>query len=341
MNYEARFGGIGRLYGTRGLDILRNSRMAVVGIGGVGSWAAEALARSGAGAIILMDLDDLCVTNTNRQIHALGTTIGQSKTEAMAARIRDINPEAEIITLDNFYTEANAKKLFGTAPDVIIDAIDSLSPKAHLIASCYRNKQPLITCGGARWADRPSKIEIADLSRTKGDPLLSSLRAKLKKDYGLPLGEKKRKLKIPCVFSQETPVYPTCDGGTSCSRDPRFQGKMGCDAGFGSITHITGTFGFFAASSAIQMLLNKKQHQYNHEHTPAPPPRGRHPSHAQPVQLAGKGHSRHQCPQHGNSPGAEGQLLRRPPLPCAVNALLGLPAPAGPDLENGPARHHG
>lgn len=123
--------------------------MAVVGIGGVGSWAAEALARSGAGAIILMDLDDLCVTNTNRQIHALGTTIGQSKTEAMAARIRDINPEAEIITLDNFYTEANAKKLFGTAPDVIIDAIDSLSPEAHLIASCYRNKQPLITCGGA------------------------------------------------------------------------------------------------------------------------------------------------------------------------------------------------
>ena len=258
MNYDARFGGIGRLYGTRGLDILRNSRMAVVGIGGVGSWAAEALARSGAGAIILMDLDDLCVTNTNRQIHALGTTIGQSKTEAMAARIRDINPEAEIITLDNFYTEANAKKLFGTAPDVIIDAIDSLSPKAHLIASCYRNKQPLITCGGAGGRTDPSKIEIADLSRTKGDPLLSSLRAKLKKDYGLPLGEKKRKLKIPCVFSQETPVYPTCDGGTSCSRDPRFQGKMGCDAGFGSITHITGTFGFFAASSAIQMLLNKK-----------------------------------------------------------------------------------
>ena len=236
MNYEARFGGIGRLYGTRGLDILRNSRMAVVGIGGVGSWAAEALARSGAGAIILMDLDDLCVTNTNRQIHALGTTIGQSKTEAMAARIRDINPEAEIITLDNFYTEANGKKLFGTAPDVIIDAI---SPKAHLIASCYRNKQPLITCGGAGGRTDPSKIEIADLSRTKGDPLLSSLRAKLKKDYGLPLGEKKRKLKIPCVFSQETPVYPTCDG-------------------FGSITHITGTFGFFAASSAIQMLLNKK-----------------------------------------------------------------------------------
>ena len=248
MNYEARFGGIGRLYGTRGLDTLRNSRMAVVGIGGVGSWAAEALARSGVGTIILMDLDDLCITNTNRQIHALGTTIGQSKTEAMAIRIRDINPEAEIITLENFYTETNAKKLFGTAPDVIIDAIDSLSPKAHLIASCYRSKHSLITCGGAGGRTDPSKIEIADLSRTKG----------LKNDYGLPLGEKKRNLKIPCIFSQETPVYPTCDGETSCSRDPGFQGKMGCDAGFGSITHITGTFGFFAASSARKMLLNKK-----------------------------------------------------------------------------------
>lgn len=134
MNYEARFGGIGRLYGRSGLDILRNSRMAVVGIGGVGSWAAEALARSGVGAIILMDLDDLCITNTNRQIHALETTIGQSKTEAMAARLRQINPEAEIISINSFYTASNAEKLLETKPDVIIDAIDSLIPKAHLIA---------------------------------------------------------------------------------------------------------------------------------------------------------------------------------------------------------------
>lgn len=258
-NHEARFGGIGRLYGTSGLDLLRNSRMAVIGIGGVGSWAAEALARSGVGTIILMDLDDLCITNTNRQIHALASTIGQSKTEAMAARIREINPEAEIISLNSFYTATNAEKLLDAKPDVIIDAIDSLAPKAHLIASCYRSKQLLVTCGGAGGRVNPAKIEIADLSRTKGDPLLSSLRYKLKKDYGLPLGEKARKLKIPCVFSQETPVYPTCDGETSCTRDPEFQGKMGCDAGFGSITHITGTFGFFAASAAIQTLLNKKQ----------------------------------------------------------------------------------
>lgn len=262
MNHDTRFGGIGRLYGNNGLTLLRSARMAVIGIGGVGSWAAEALARSGVGTIILMDLDDICITNTNRQIHAMNSTIGRSKTEVMAVRIKEINPEAEVITINNFYTASNAEKLQATHPDVIIDAIDSLSPKAHLIATCYRNKQALVTCGGAGGRLNPAKIEIADLSRTKGDPLLSSLRYKLKKDYGLPLGEKARKLKIPCVFSQETPVYPTCDGETSCSRDPDFQGKMGCDAGFGSITHITGTFGFFAASAAIQLLLNKKKHSF-------------------------------------------------------------------------------
>lgn len=257
MNYEARFGGIARLYGTSGLRTLQQARVAIIGIGGVGSWTAEALARSGVGCIILMDMDDLCITNTNRQIHALTNTTGQSKTEVMAERIKSINPDLDVITLPCFYTEKNASLLFDTQPDLIVDAIDSLTPKAHLISTCYRKKYPLVTCGGAGGRINPAKIEIADLSRTKGDPLLSSLRYKLKKDYGLPLGEKARKLKIPCVFSQENPVYPTCDGETSCTRDPEFQGKMGCESGFGSITHITGTFGFFAASAAIQTLLKK------------------------------------------------------------------------------------
>ena len=168
MNYEARFGGIGRLYGNSGLSLLRSARIAVVGIGGVGSWAAEALARSGVGTIILMDMDDLCITNTNRQIHALASTIGQSKTETMATRIREINPEAEVIPISNFYTASNAEKLLSAEPDVIIDAIDSLIPKAHLIASCYRSKQPLVTCGGAGGRINPARIEIDDLSRTRG-----------------------------------------------------------------------------------------------------------------------------------------------------------------------------
>ena len=125
MNYEARFGGIGRLYGNSGLSLLRSARIAGVGIGGVGSWAAEALARSGVGTIILMGMDDLCITNTNRQIQALASTIGQSKTETMATRRRESNPEAEVIPISNFYTASNAEKLLTAEPDVIIDAIDS------------------------------------------------------------------------------------------------------------------------------------------------------------------------------------------------------------------------
>lgn len=245
MNYEARFGGYSppvRKQRTISSQKRPHSRRRHWGCRFLGGGS---LARSGVGTIILMDMDDLCITNTNRQIHALASTIGQSKTETMATRIREINPEAEVIPISNFYTASNAEKLLSAEPDVIIDAIDSLIPKAHLIASCYRSKQPLVTCGGAGGRINPARIEIDDLSRTRGDPLLSSLRYRLKKDYALPLGEKARKLKIPCVFSQETPVYPTCDGTTSCTRDPEFQGKMGCDAGFGSVTHITGTFGFF------------------------------------------------------------------------------------------------
>lgn len=252
---DDRFGGISRLYGAGNFDILRHSRVAIVGIGGVGSWAAEALARTGIGTIILMDMDDLCITNVNRQIHATTSSVGAMKTETMAARIADISPGSEVICLTSFYTSAHAEKLFSTSPDVIIDAIDAMAPKAHLIAECYRRNVRLVTCGGAGGRKNPAKIEIADLARTQGDPLLGALRQKLRKEYGLLGGEKPRKLGIPCVFSQEKPVYPTCDGGISCSRDTNFTGRMACDAGFGSVTHITGSFGFFVASAAIDLLL--------------------------------------------------------------------------------------
>lgn len=253
---DDRFGGIARLYGTKGYETLRRARVAVVGIGGVGSWVAEALARSGIGTIILMDMDDLCITNINRQIHALTSTTGRMKTETMAARIADISPSTEVICLTSFYTAGNAEKLFETDPCLVIDAIDAMEPKAHLIAECFRRNMPLVTCGGAGGRRNPSTIEIADLSRTQGDPLLASLRKKLRQDYGMLGGDKPRKLGIPCVFSQEKPVYPTCEGDVSCSRDTGFSGRMACDAGFGSATHITGTFGFFAAGAAIDLLLN-------------------------------------------------------------------------------------
>lgn len=254
MPQHQQFGGINRLYSQEGYGSIRSAKVAIVGIGGVGSWAAEALARSGAGHLILMDLDDLCVTNINRQVHALTSTTGQSKVKAMASRIHDICPDTKVTALPSFYTEANTESLFSIQPDLIIDAIDAITPKAHLIASCYKRGVKIITCGGAGGRTDPAKIETADLSKTKGDPLLASLRKKLKSDYGFPLGEKAKNLNIPCVFSQEKPVYPTCDGNVSCERDPSLSGRMGCDTGFGSVTHITGTFGFFMASMALDIL---------------------------------------------------------------------------------------
>jgi tRNA A37 threonylcarbamoyladenosine dehydratase len=235
-------------------EFLATARVAVVGIGGVGSWTAEALARSGVGTLILMDLDDICVTNTNRQIHAMQSTVGQMKVETMAARIRDICPETEVICLSCFYTEKNAERLYELHPDVVVDAIDAMVPKAHLIATCYKKHIPIVTCGGAGGRKDATRIRVADLSKTQGDPLLARLRRTLRVEYGLPLGEKAKSLKIPCAFSEEKPVYPTCDGGTSCSRDPEFHGRMACDAGFGSATHITGTFGFLMAGAVVGKL---------------------------------------------------------------------------------------
>lgn len=184
---------------------------------------------------------------------------GNPKRKPWPHASREINPEAEVIPISNFYTASNAEKLLSAEPDVIIDAIDSLIPKAHLIASCYRGQA---TAGNLRrrgraHQSRPDRNR-RPLPHQGGSPALQ-LTLQAEKRLCPSAWRKARKLKIPCVFSQETPVYPTCDGKTSCTRDPEFQGKTGCDAGFGSVTHITGTFGFFAASAAIQMLLNKKK----------------------------------------------------------------------------------
>lgn len=251
-----RFGGIARLYGTLAAEKIQSARIAVVGIGGVGSWIAECLARTGVRNIILMDMDDICITNINRQLHATTESIGKMKVTAMGERIRAINPEAQVTELSSFYTEANANILFDCKPDIIIDAIDVRLPKAHLIATCYERKQAIITCGGSGGKIDPTKIQVADLSKSHGDPLLSLLRKTLHKDYLLPLGAKPKKLYIPCVFSPEKPMFPTCDGSVSETRDPAFQGRMACDAGFGSASHITASFGFFACAEAFKQLTN-------------------------------------------------------------------------------------
>ena len=251
---EERFGGIARLYGVAQAERIAQARIAVVGIGGVGSWAVEALARSGVGTLILQDMDDLCITNTNRQIHAMQGTYGQAKVEVMAERIRLINPAVQVEPLLSFYTVSHPERLFDTAPDIVIDAIDSMRPKAHLIAECYKRGIPIITCGGAGGRIDAACITMADLARTCGDNMLSQLRKTLRKEYGFPLHDKCPDIGIPCVYSPEKPRFPRCDGSVSCEREPGQKGGIGCASGFGSATHVTGTFGFLMAGAALKLL---------------------------------------------------------------------------------------
>lgn len=255
---EERFGGIARLYGRSGAERLAASRAAVIGIGGVGSWAAEALARSGVGTIILVDMDDLCITNTNRQIHALQGQYGRLKVEVMAERLRLINPVLKVIPVISFYTPTHPERLFDTAPDVVVDAIDAMKPKTHLIAECVKRDVPIVTCGGAGGRIAASSIRVADLARTCGDNLLSRLRKNLRHEYGFPLHDRCPEIGIPCVYSPERPRFPKCDGSVSCEREPGQKGGIGCANGFGSATHVTGTFGFLAAGAALQILTTQQ-----------------------------------------------------------------------------------
>lgn len=251
---EERFGGIQRLYGTTACQKIEQSRIAIIGIGGVGSWVAEALARSGVGQLILMDMDELCVTNTNRQIHALDGCYGKLKVEVMKERLLRINPDMHIDCLCSFYKVSQPEELFAHKPDIVIDAIDSMRPKAHLIASCYERKIPVISCGGAGGRIDASQIRMSDISRTSCDNMLSQLRKQLRQDYQVPLHDKCPELGIPCVYSTEKPRFPRCDGSVSLEREKGQLGGIGCANGFGSATHITATFGMMMASRALQML---------------------------------------------------------------------------------------
>lgn len=247
-NYEQRFGGIGRLYTPEGLEKLRQSHICVIGIGGVGSWAVEALARSGIGKITLIDMDDICVTNINRQIHALSGQIGNLKTEAMQERVKLINPECEVEIIDDFLTKDNLAEYLNRGYDYVIDAIDSVQTKAALIAYCKRNKIKLITTGGAGGQTDPSQIKIADLSKTIQDPLASKVRSILRKEYNFSANPK-RKFGVDCVFSTQPLIFPKMGEGCEVSA------TMNCANGFGATTVVTATFGFFAVSRVIDKLL--------------------------------------------------------------------------------------
>ena len=257
--YMQRFSGIARLYGHQALGVFSQAHVCVIGIGGVGSWAAEALARTGIGAITLIDMDDVCVTNTNRQIHALRSNVGQAKTEVDAARIREINPECQVTCIDDFITPDNVDKLIDNRFSYVIDAIDSVRPKAALLAYCRRFKIPIVTTGGAGGQIDPTRIEVADLAKTIQDPLAAKLRERLKNDFNV-VKNSKGKLGIDCVFSTEPLVYPQPDGSVCASRSTAEGPKlMDCASGFGSVTMVTATFGFVAVAHAIKKMLAKAE----------------------------------------------------------------------------------
>ncbi|CCP02067.1 hypothetical protein BN439_0982 [Erwinia amylovora Ea644] len=255
--WRQRFGGIARLYGQPALQLFADAHICVVGIGGVGSWAAEALARSGIGAITLIDMDDICISNTNRQIHALKSHVGQAKTEVMAARIRDINPECRVTCVDDFITAENTAELLDQGFSYVIDAIDSVRPKAALLAWCRRHKIPLVTTGGAGGQIDPTQIQVADLAKTIQDPLAAKLRERLKSDFKI-VKNSKGKLGIDCVFSTEALMYPQPDGSVCPSRSSAEGPKrMDCASGFGAVTMVTATFGFIAVSHALKKMMAK------------------------------------------------------------------------------------
>lgn len=249
-NYEQRFGGIGRLYGKVALQKLSQAHVCVIGIGGVGFWIVEALARTGVGQISMIDMDDICVTNINRQIHALSGSVGQLKTEVMKQRVMLINPQCKVNIIDDFISPDNLADCLQCNYDYVIDAIDNVRTKAALIAYCKRHKIRIITVGGAGGKTDPSQIQIADLTKTIQDPLAAKVRSVLRKEYGFNQNGK-RKFGIDCVFSSQQLIFPKVDG------DCEVSATMNCANGFGAVTMVTATFGFFAASRVIDKLLSK------------------------------------------------------------------------------------
>jgi tRNA threonylcarbamoyladenosine dehydratase len=252
-----RFGGIARLYGERALERFSQARVVVVGVGGVGSWSVEALARSGIGKIRMVDLDEICITNVNRQLHAMDGQIGRQKTAAMAERVRAIHPECGIEVIEGFFTERSVEEVLGGNVDGVIDAIDSMQHKALLLAECKRRGIPVVTCGGAGGRRDATRISLRDLAFSGKDALLHQLRKRLRKDHGfaaVEMGSKPAPMGIMAVFSDEPPVYPGRDGEVSCEKLDGADMRLSCETGYGTATHVTSTFGVVAAGAMLDLL---------------------------------------------------------------------------------------
>jgi tRNA A37 threonylcarbamoyladenosine dehydratase len=254
IDFERRFGGVARLYGKSALERFRTAHVCVVGVGGVGSWIVEALARTAIGKLTLIDLDNVAESNINRQIQALTSTIGQAKIDALNARIHAINPFCEVTLVEDFIEPDNLPELIGNGGfDYVVDAIDGTKAKAALVAFCRDHAIPLVMIGSAGGQVDPTKIEVRDLARTEQEPLLKKVRKLLRAQYGFPRGEK-TKYHIDAVFSMEPLRYPEDDASCSIDGDERHSVTgLNC-AGFGSSMVVTATFGMVAASHVLNRL---------------------------------------------------------------------------------------
>jgi tRNA threonylcarbamoyladenosine dehydratase len=250
-----RFAGIDRLYGRGALERLTTRHVAVIGIGGVGSWVVEGLARSGVGRLTLIDADEICITNSNRQLHALDGQFGRLKVEAMAERARAIHPAAEVNAVASFLTPSNLEDLLGAGFDLVIDACDAFRVKVETIAWCRRRKQPLIVVGSAGGRADPTKVQVRDLSRTEHDALLALIRKKLRQEFRFP-DNPRRFFGVPAVYSLENARFPQPDGGVGAARPEYGEvGRLDCEGGLGAAAHVTATFGFVAVGEALRRLL--------------------------------------------------------------------------------------
>lgn len=246
MNERAarRFGGIVRLYGEAGFFALQQAHVAIVGVGGVGSWVVEALARSGVGHLTLIDLDHVALSNVNRQLPALDSTLGQAKVHVLQTRILDINPDACVTLIDDFVTPENVATYFPAGKfTYVVDAIDQMHAKVALLVHCHEIGQPVITMGGAGGRVDPLQVHCMDLAQTHADRLLARLRAQLRKEHGFSRNPKTR-FGIPCVFSTELLRKPeSCDPaqGLNCG-------------GYGASMCVTANFALVASSYVLRAL---------------------------------------------------------------------------------------
>ena len=252
-DWQRRFGGIAKLYGESALLQFKQSHICVIGVGGVGSWAVEALARSGVGEITMIDMDVVSESNINRQLPAMSSTLGKDKTAVLKARIIEINPDCIINITDDFVTIENVADVIDPSTHFVIDCIDSSRVKAALISHCHRNKIKVVTLGGAGGQIDPGKIQLSDLSKTKQDPLLSKTRKLLRQDYGFS-SNLKRSFGVTAIYSEEPQRYATVEGSFSFDKPSGSEMTLSCAGGLGSSMMVTASFALRAVAEVLRKL---------------------------------------------------------------------------------------